>query len=277
MLANIFQSLKTAPEIDEDLGRHMILNSLRLINVKFGREYGEMVICCDSNKFWRKEEFPYYKANRKKARDDSTINWKKVFEIINTIKSELNEFFPYRVVEFSSAEADDVIGVLASEWSLDGINNGNRILIVSGDKDFIQLQRFPNVEQWDPINKKKIVHNDPMTFLKEHIIRGDVGDGIPNFMSAGNSLVMGIRQKPITKKVIEKCFSSENPSDFCEGDSLEYFKRNTVLIDLSNIPGYVREGILNEFKSQEQKGKSKMLKYFMDKRLSNLLSNINDF
>lgn len=275
MLANVFQSMKTSSDIDEDLGRHMILNAIRAFKVKFGKEFGEVVIAADSGSFWRREFFPYYKANRKKARDESTIDWKRIFEVMRTVRDELKENFPYRVIRVERAEADDVIGVLASEWSVEAINNNNRILIVSGDKDFVQLLKYPNVEIWDPIAKKKVVHNDPHTFTKEHVIRGDVGDGVPNVLSPGNSLVMGIRQKPITQKVLQKLMLLEDFS--AEPELKENFLRNRTLIDLAYIPKEVREAILKEYEAEAGKGKSKMLKYFMEKRLSGLFSQINDF
>ena len=275
MLANVFTSIKEAGEIDENLGRHMILNAIRLLKVKFGKDYGEVVIACDSGSFWRKEIFPYYKANRKKARDESTIDWKRIFEVMRTVREELKENFPYRVIRVDRAEADDVIGVLSTEWSVEHINNNNRILVVSGDKDFVQLLKYPNVEIWDPINKKKVVHNDPYKFTKEHVIRGDTGDGIPNVLSPGNSFVMGIRQKPVTQKVFQNLMLLED--ELSDPDLKENFLRNRTLIDLSYIPQDVREAILKEYEAEAGKSKSKMLKYFMNKRLSNLFSNINDF
>lgn len=275
MLANVFTSMKEAGEIDLDLGRHMILNAIRGIKVKFGKDYGELVIAADSGSFWRREVFPYYKANRKKSRDESTIDWKKIFDVMRTVRDEIKENLPYRVVKVDRAEADDVIGVLASEWSVELINNNNKILIVSGDRDFIQLLRYPNVEIWDPIGKKKVAHNDPIKYTKEHVIRGDVGDGVPNVLSPSNSLVMGIRQKPITQKVLERLMLLEDYT--AEPELSENFLRNRTVIDLSFIPTDVREAILNEYEAEAGKGKSKMLKYFMDKKLSGLFNNINDF
>lgn len=66
--------------IDENLFRHMVLNSIRSYNTKFKAEYGEMVIACDAGNNWRRDVFPYYKANRKKARQKSDVDWNTVFE-----------------------------------------------------------------------------------------------------------------------------------------------------------------------------------------------------
>lgn len=278
MIANVTQSIRTANDLDEDLIRHMILNSIRKIKVKFGNDYGEVVICCDSRKFWRKEKFQYYKSSRKKARDESFLDWKKIFSILDIIKSELHEIFPYRVVEVEGAEADDIIAVLASKDSLEYINNNNKILIVSGDKDFIQLQRFANVEQYDPINKRMIVHNDPKRYLVEHIVRGDSGDGVPNVLSADNSFVMGIRQKPVTAKVMQRFLSVEDPITAClNKDERDNFIRNMTMIDMLMIPEDLSSKILLEFDKQAGKKKDKMVGYFMQKKLAGLFPHINEF
>ena len=56
-------------EMNEDLIRHMILNSLRGHNKKFRKQYGQMVIACDSSNVWRRTKFPNYKAGRKANRE----------------------------------------------------------------------------------------------------------------------------------------------------------------------------------------------------------------
>mgnify|MGYP003340665473 CR=1 FL=1 len=160
--------------VDEAMCRHMVLNSIKSFRNKYKKDYGELVIACDNRNYWRKQIFPYYKANRKKNIERSELNWKDIFDCLNKIKSELKEYFPYRIIEIEHAEADDVIAVLSHTYS-----RREKILIMSGDKDFQQLQRFSNVFQYDPVRKKQIVNSDPITFLKEHIIRGDPGDGIP--------------------------------------------------------------------------------------------------
>ena len=60
---------------DENIIRHMILNSIRMYNKRYRKEYGQMVICADGMNTWRKEYFPQYKAHRKKARSESTMDW----------------------------------------------------------------------------------------------------------------------------------------------------------------------------------------------------------
>lgn len=278
MISNVMMSLKKYNnELEEDMIRFHILNSLRSYNSKFRATYGELIICCDDTNLWRKKVFPYYKANRKKAREESTIDWAKLFGIINTVRDEIKDNFAYRVIQVPTAEADDVIAVLASENSQELINNNNRILIVSGDKDYQQLQRFPNVQQYDPVQKKMVVTRDPYAFLREHIIRGDVGDGVPNFLSNDNCLVMSIRQTPISKTKLDVWLKAE-PEDFCTDESmLRGFRRNESLIDLTKIPDDVKQTVLETYEAQAGKKKDKMLRYFMHHRLSKFMDSLTDF
>ena len=118
MISNLMQNIgnHTNIEIDTGLLRHMVLNSIRAYNLKFRNEYGELIIACDGGRSWRKDVFPYYKANRKKSRDESELNWSEIFEALNAIRDELRDNFPYRVIHVNNAEADDVIGALCNEY-----------------------------------------------------------------------------------------------------------------------------------------------------------------
>jgi len=186
-------------EFDEDFLRHMVLNSIRNYRSKFFKEYGEIVICCDGRGYWRKNFFEFYKGKRKEGRDKSALDWDKIFEWINAIKKDLKEYFPYRVIEVAGAEADDIIAFLATKYS-----SSESILIVSADKDFQQLQKYPNVEQYSPMAKKFLKCENPTAYLKEHIIRGDAGDGVPNIFSDEDTfMVEGKRQKPVSSKKME--------------------------------------------------------------------------
>lgn len=258
--------------IEEDLLRHMILNSIRSYNAKFKAEYGEMVIACDDKRYWRRELFPYYKANRKKAREKSEIDWNAVFEILNRVRDELKEYFPYRVIQIDTAEADDVIGTLCHEFG----NTGEPILIISGDKDFKQLQSFMNVRQYDPVRKRWLEERDPDKYLKEHILRGDQGDGVPNFLSRDDTFVVNGRQKPLRSNKLSIWLDQE-PEVFCDETMLRNFKRNQQLVDLSMIPEHIKTKVMESYKAQSGKGRDKLFNYFVEKRLKNLLTDIGQF
>jgi 5'-3' exonuclease len=273
---------RTDIEIQIPLLRHMILNSIRGYKQKFGKEYGELVIACDNRAYWRKEYFPLYKAGRKKAREDSGFDWKLIFEALSMIKEEINQFFPYKVVDVEGAEADDVIATLA-EWSQTNetqsilFDEPKPFLIISGDHDFIQLHKYENVKQYSPI-QKKFVRADvsPERYIFEHIIRGDKGDGIPNVLSADDSIVTGTRQKAISTKKIEIWYKEpeEMPQD---DDFKKNYDRNKHLINFNFIPNNIKAAILDKYTKQPEKDKSKLLDFFVEHKMKNMLEVIEEF
>lgn len=259
-------------EIDENMLRHMILNTLRSNRQKFKDEFGELVICADDKNYWRRQRFPYYKANRKKTRDESELDWSAIFTALNKIRDEIKTFFPYKVIQIESAEADDIIGTIVHTEGTE-LNTGNAILILSGDKDYIQLHRYANVKQYDPTRKRWITHSSPEKYLLEHIIRGDAGDGVPNILSPDNCLVIGQRQRPITKKRLEECQDINS----MDNEVKRNFLRNKSLIDLSQIPDYIKEQVLDEWNAENQKDRSQLLNYFIKNKLRNLTESITEF
>jgi hypothetical protein len=269
MLSNLLMQLgnHTNAQLEENMVRHMVLNSLRSYRQKFSDEYGEMVIACDNTNYWRKQVFPYYKANRKKNQEKSEMNWKEIFECMNKIRAELKEYFPYRVIDIESAEADDIIATLVKNVQEDDI------LILSGDKDFIQLHKHPHVKQYDPTRKKWIKHDDPEKYLYEHILKGDSGDGIPNILSDDNCLVVGTRQKPMTQKKIDSLQSAS----MMDTQTLRNFMRNKQLIDLSNVPETIEKKVMESYENQTGKDRSKLMNYFIANRLKNLMEHIGEF
>ena len=257
-------------KLEEDLVRHMVLNSLRAHKVKFSAEYGEMVIACDDKNYWRKQVYPYYKANRKKEREASELDWNTLFESLNNIRQELKDYFPYKVIQVDHAEADDIIAVLVKEY-----NHLGKLLILSGDKDFGQLQKYPNVTQYSPVLKKYISCTNPDLFLKEHILKGDSSDGVPNFLSEDNVFVMGIRQSPVTSKKLAGWILQE-PEQFCNEAMLRNYKRNQRLIDLEFVPDEIKTQTLEQYNTQI-KDRSKLFNYFIQYQLKNLMEHINEF
>jgi len=270
MVASTMMSMgKDRTEVDISMIRHMILNSLRMYRQKYHEEYGELVLCCDGRNSWRREHFPLYKAGRKTTRDASSKDWTQIFGCLDTIKSELKEYFPYKYIEVEEAEADDVIGVLAKSW-------GEPIMIISGDKDFIQLQVRDNVDQYSPITKKIVYDVNPAKYLKEHILRGDSSDGVPNFLSADNCIVDKIRQTPISKKKIE-LWIDQNPEDFCNEEQLRNYHRNMKLIDLQYTPSNIVDQIGKQYDEIPKGNRSGLLNFFIERKLNNLIESIGEF
>ena len=259
-------------QVDENMIRHMVLNSLRYNRQKFHAEYGEFIICCDDKNYWRRSYFPYYKASRKKAREKSEMNWNEIFAALNNVREELKTFFPYKVIQVDTAEADDIIGTIVHKEGTP-LNTGEPILILSGDKDYIQLHRYANVSQYDPTRKRFIKHSDPDRYLFEHIIKGDAGDGVPNVLSPDNAFVIGERQKPVTKKRLEMFEDINNLDETL----LRNWARNKMLIDLSQVPENIKEQILDEYNEVNTKDRSQLFNYFIKNKLKFLMENISDF
>jgi hypothetical protein len=274
LISNLMVQINGNPKIalDENMIRHMVLNSLRSYIKQFKNQYGEIVICCDSKKYWRREYFPFYKSNRKKDRDRSDLDWGLIFETLNRIRDELKEYFPYKVLEVEGAEADDIIGVLA------GRNSPNEdILILSSDKDFVQLQKYKNVIQYSPILKKFINTDNPYQYIKEHIIKGDRGDGIPNFLSPDNCFALGERQKVINSKKLSE-WLTKTPEEFCTTElMLRGYKRNQQLVDLDYIPEEIKTAIISAYDEVKPGTKQKMMNYFIEKKLKNLIEVMDEF
>ena len=251
-----------------DTVRPAVLNALRIYRTKFVGEYGELILCCDDRKTWRKDIFPNYKASRKKSRAATSIDWENLYVCLNQLKEELTEWFPYKLIQVEKAEADDIIAVLVRLAN-------ERTLILSSDKDFVQLHAF-NVRQYSPM-QKKFVEGDAKWSLHEKIIKGDVGDGVPNIMSDDNVFVdEGRRQKPITKKKVDAWYEID-PDMYCSSEMLRNFNRNKQLVDLSEVPESIRINITKQFETTAVGDRKRLLTYFINHRLKNLTESLSEF
>jgi len=258
--------------VEENLVRHMILNVIRTYVKKFKETHGpEVVIACDNRNYWRREYFPQYKASRKKARDSSGHDWNSIFECLHKIKEELKNYSPYKVIDVDTAEADDIIATLAILKSA-----SEKVMILSSDKDFAQLQKYPNVQQYSPILKKFINEPLPAVQLKQMIIRGDKGDGVPNILTQDNVFIEGGRQKPITEaKIIN--WLNQKPEEFCTDEMLRNYKRNELLIDLTKIPESLQKSIIDTYDAAAGHTKQHFMNYMIANKLKNLLEIIDEF
>jgi 5'(3')-deoxyribonucleotidase len=259
-------------KLEENLVRHLVLNIIRGHVKQFRHEYGEVVLCCDNKKYWRKEFFPFYKASRKKTREKSDLDWHLIFNILGNLKQELKDHFPYKAIDVDGAEADDIIGTLVPLYA----GENNKILILSSDGDFLQLQMYKNVKQYNPAQKKFIKSDNPLADLKEKIIKGDKGDGIPNVLSSPDCFVREIRQTPISKNRLEKMMN-ENYGDWEDENARIGYSRNQTLIDLRHIPADIKNSIIDTYNNTKPAPRSKMINYFMEKKLKNLMEVIEEF
>ena len=266
-------------DVDDGLIRTLVLNNLKYYRGRFNEKYGELVICCDSKHYWRRDYFPNYKANRKKDRASSGHDWDFIFTSLNDVRDEIKEHFPYKVLEVYGAEADDIIATLVK------YENNDDTIIISSDKDFIQLHSH-KVKQYSPVSKKLVNGTTPEHYLREHIIKGDRSDGVPNVLSPDDTFTESKRQKPIRKTMLitlTEAMEKWEPKDLfqlakCNRDTwMRNWQRNETLIDLNKIPDDIRNDILREFKDTKTGDRSKLFNYFVEKKLNNLIQSIGDF
>ena len=262
-------NMRKSNEVDESMVRHMILNSVRMYRQQFTKEYGEVVLTYDSRHYWRREYFPNYKASRRKGRENDKEKWDTIFGVLNKIKAEFKDNLPYKYLEVYGAEADDIIATLCKS------NQDQKIMIVSGDKDFIQLHKYLNVKQYSPIVKKFVNGHNPTTYIKEHILKGDTSDGVPNVLSPDNTFVDSIRQRPLGRKKIETWLDIH--IDDLPEEVKRNYQRNDKLINLDNIPIELEKEILDVYNEAKFGDRSKLLNYFIQSRLKNLTETIGEF
>lgn len=261
---------------DEDMIRHMILNSIRMYNKRYRQEYGQMVICADGMNNWRRDFFPNYKANRRKGREESDTDWNEIFRILHLVKDEIRENLPYKVIHLEGCEADDIIGTLALQTQEFGQHEP--VMIVSSDKDFIQLQRFKNVKQFSPIQKKMVMDDNPVTYLWNHVFRGDSGDGVPNVLSGDDTFVTESKQTPLRQvKIDDWIHNAERLREVMPEETYRNYQRNKKLIDLTQVPEDLQETIINTFNEQKPANRMKVLNYLIKKRCKMLIEVVEEF
>ena len=272
MIATLFSLFKKDElnNITENDVRRATLLGISRFNNQFKDTYGDIILCYDVGSYWRKDIFPEYKANRKKEQKDDGIDWGKIYGYFKIVKNEIKQIFPYKSIYFSGVEADDIISVLVENFY-----DKDKILIVSSDKDFQQLQRFPNVEQYSPNKKKMIVCKDPESFLIEHMVRGDSSDGIPNVLSDDDAIINPDKKQTImTKKRVGEAIKQYNSGvlDFNK-THIKYIRnwiRNKTMIDMSEIPQEQKDKILEEWSKPIIGDKSQIFNYMMSNRLGEI-------
>jgi len=262
---------------DENMLRHMMLNSIRMYRTKFKKDYGEVILAIDSGNNWRRNYFPQYKANRRKDRNESDFDWGEAFRILHMVHEEIKENFPYKVIKIDECEADDIIGTLVANTQEFG--EYEDVMIVSSDHDFKQLQKYPNVKQFSPMMKKPVVEDNPKTNLTLKILTGDAGDGVPNVLSDDDVFVEGRRQTPLSKKKKEAILEDLSDGELLYAASwYRNYCRNETLIDLTKTPDRLKEKILEEYKSQDPwNNKGLVFPYLINKNMKMLIESVEEF
>ena len=279
------RELKGTESEVKNLIRHVTLSTIKSYKKKYGKEYGELVICCDGRKYWRKEFFEQYKGMRKSNRDKSDLDWKLIFDTLSEMREDIAKHFPWRVIHVDRAEADDVIAVM-SKWLQENqlvqeglVEETQKVLILSSDKDFKQLQLYPTVKQWSPMQKKYITASkqEIRDFMIEHIVKGDTGDGVPNILSKDDVFMIGERQKPMSAKRLAEFI--DKGFDACKNDDeRRNWHRNATLVDFQFIPEDVQKSIVDTYLSNKPNGdKMTVMNYLMEHRCRLLLEELEDF
>ena len=274
-IGSIMGQLSRGEELSENLVKHIILNNLRVYRNKYPEsKHGKMVIACDSYS-WRKDVFPEYKAARKANRATDKHDWPMIFDLIEDTLKDLRENFPYAVIKLDSAEADDIIGALTVHKADFG---GEDVVIISADKDFIQLQQYGHVEQWSPLFNKMIKEDNPRRYLFEHLLKGDSGDGVPNANSHDDVFTTGSRQTPMTQKAIDKYWDNRDDLEMImKPNVFRNFMRNVQMIDLTNTPDGIREEAINKYENYVYPTRTNILTYLIEHRMKMLIDNASEF
>ena len=262
-------------EVSEGLLRHMVLSSMRVALEKNKEHKDEVIIACDDRHYWRKEFFPEYKASRKQNRQSDGKDWDTIFTYMHNFKEELRTYFPYIVMQVDTAEADDIIACLVERFA-----PSKQIIIVSPDKDLLQLQKYDTVGIYDPKKKHHVLCDDPIGMLHELILRGDDSDGIPNFLSPDNAIVNKIRQKPIKQNMIDEMreiTETEFHKHIIAKYPQSYIERNIKCIDLSFVPGNIREKVNHLYDDYTHDTHVSLEEYFDKYQLKKLKERIGDF
>ena len=275
-IGSIMGQLSRGEELSENLVKHIILNNLRVYRNKYPEsKHGKMVIACDSYS-WRKDVFPEYKAARKANRATDKHDWPMIFDLIEDTLNDLRENFPYAVIKIDSAEADDIIGALTVHKSTPLI--GEDVVIISADKDFIQLQQYGHVIQWSPMFNKMIKEDNPRRYLFEHLLKGDSGDGVPNANSHDDVFTTGSRQTPMTQKAIEKYWDNRDDLEMImKPNVFRNFMRNVQMIDLTNTPDGIREAAINIYENYKYPPRTNILTYLIEHRMKMLIDSAAEF
>jgi hypothetical protein len=280
------RELKGDEDEVKNLIRHVVLSTLKSYKKKYGREYGELTLACDGRRYWRRDEFKYYKASRKKTREASALDWGLIFDTLSEMREDIKDNFPYKVIHVERAEGDDVIATLVdylqdNELVREGIvEEPQKVLILSSDKDFRQLQIYDNVRQWSPMQKKYLnsSHKEVIDYKIEHIVKGDAGDGVPNILSDDDIFLQeGVRQRPVSKKRLLEFF--DKGQEACRNEiERRNWNRNQMLTSFDFIPKDVKQEILDTYLNTEvNNDKMKIMNYLMENRCRLLLDEIEDF
>lgn len=230
------------------LALHMALNTLKS---HYNRVRPDQVaLCFEGGNNWRKtytksEECVskrVYKANR--VKDDSMIPF---FELIKAFEGLCREHTSLVCLGNPLCEGDDLFGGYAQKYTAEG----DEVIGLSGDKDFVQLLKLPNFKLLNPdklgaernIGKDgKLI--DPNFFMFEKAFRGDPGDNVmPAYPRVRTTrLKKAFSDQYELTNILNETWKFNEPAT---GDEREFrvgdlYEENQILMNLERQPDWVR-------------------------------------
>jgi 5'-3' exonuclease len=204
----------------------------------------KVIFCMDSPRqnVWRMELTKEYKADRCDL--TAKANFKPTFEktyskIIPKIIKENTNISKLRL---DKLEADDIIAVICKYYEKKYPDE--KVYIVSGDKDFLQLGR-DNVIFINYKTKKPLILSEEQAKeeLKMKILNGDCSDNIVTIFPKDRKLLSLKKRKELIENdsSLQEYFK-ENP------DIKKKYDINCQMIDFNYIPKDLKKNILVEYK-----------------------------
>lgn len=163
------------------LAMHMALNTLNKYYKKFQPD--QLAVTFEGGQNWRKDytrsekciSKKIYKANR--VKDPTMIPF---FELIAAFEDLARKHTSLVCLSNPRLEGDDLFAGYVQRFTA----AGDEVIGVSGDKDFVQLWKYPNFQLINPdTSAPRTVESvcgkeDPLFFMFEKAMRGDKGDNV---------------------------------------------------------------------------------------------------
>jgi 5''-3'' exonuclease (including N-terminal domain of PolI) len=216
----------------------------------------EVVLAFDGKKNWRKSytnsplslTYKKYKGNRRQNLTDSQLEKLKRFdEFVLEFKGFLKDNTGLLVLFNDRLEADDLIAGYVMNHA------GEKHVIISQDRDYLQLLRFPDTTIIDPKTGKQLTladyDHDPDYFMFQKCIRGDASD---NVMSAlprvRETKIKAAYASEFDRVNLMKTDFEVDYIDSVSGipkqykyNTQEVFLENERLMDLTKQPEFIKE------------------------------------
>lgn len=184
-----------------------------LLNVLRDEKPDYVIVAFDVGRTFRHDEYPEYKAQRRKMPDELHYQFERIREIIKALNIP--------IVEVPGYEADDVLGTLARQAAEQGLET----LIVTGDTDTFQLidehtrvltsrRRFSDTIIYDEKGIKERFGLRPAQLVDYKAIVGDASDNIPGVRGVGQKTATRLLQKYGSLENIYKHLDEIKPTRF---------------------------------------------------------------